>query len=100
MCLALVVGYVLSHGLEVLQFCDVTTSAGSAGVVFTSANSAVVNLYFFGAAGGIPFMLPDESLTFCIDTSYSDGGALNPVGICDIASVRYVSARRLSWRYG
>ena len=31
-------------------------------------------------------MLPDESLMFCIDISYSDGGALNPVGICDIAS--------------
>ncbi len=33
-------------------------------------------------------MLPDESLMFCIDTSYSDGGALNPVGICDIASCK------------
>ncbi len=33
-------------------------------------------------------MLPDESLMFCIDTSYSDGGALNPVGNCAIASCK------------
>ena len=69
-------------------FWDVTTSAGSAGVVFTSANSAGVNLWFFGAVGGKPRMLPDESLMFCIDTSYSDGGALNPVGFCAIASCK------------